>query len=54
MKILEFRERGVSEGVLEVLQASHDQVANEVKDLDVEIMKYEAEMTEELQVNSIN
>ena len=46
--------RGVSEEVLEVLEDGNQQVKDDIKELDVEIAKYEAELAQELQENSNN
>ena len=47
LKIMEMRTKGVSEEMLEVYEASNQQVADEVKELDTEIAKYEAEITKD-------
>ena len=44
LKIMEFRERDVLEGILKVLETSHQQVQNKINKLNAEIVKYEAEL----------
>ena len=53
LKIIEFRERGILEGMLEALETNNQQVENEIKDL-AEIAKYKVELEQELQENFNN
>ena len=53
LKIIEFRERDILEGMLEALETNNQQVENEIKDL-AEIAKYKVELAQELQENFNN